>query len=493
MSLWNIAGSDAMTDSPPKLFISYSWTTPDHEEWVLRLATELRDSGGVDVILDKWDLREGHDAHAFMEKMVTDGAIKKVVLVCDQGYVKKANERHAGVGTEAQIISPEIYSQQSQSKFVAVIAERDGEGKPFVPVFYASRIYIDLSSADVYSENYERLLRWIHDKPLHEKPAIGKRPAFLDERPSESLQTSVLFRRAADAVRESRGHCDGTVSEYFDTFAANMVKLNIVRDGRPLDDLVVERIEDFMSYRNELAELFVLLARYRATEQSWISMHRFFESILTYYFMPAEEGGSDEILDHYRFVGHELFIHAVAALVQFERFDGIAYLFDQGYYVEAMSQRRGNGAMSFSYLRRPAKSLETRNNRLGLRRESVHSDMLLERCQKSPIRHDLLVQADFLAFMRDCAYCLSTGADQSWWPILLARMSFHHGVFPIFVRAESRAYFERLKSILGVERKEDLLALLQAFGSKRLHIPSGSFFTMQPAALMGYDSLASKP
>jgi len=39
---------------------------------------ELRESG-VDVILDKWDLREGHDAYAFMEKMVTDPQIKKVL------------------------------------------------------------------------------------------------------------------------------------------------------------------------------------------------------------------------------------------------------------------------------------------------------------------------------------------------------------------------------------------------------------------------------
>jgi len=39
----------------PKLFVSYSWTDPEREAWVLRLCTELRDAG-VDVILDKWDL-----------------------------------------------------------------------------------------------------------------------------------------------------------------------------------------------------------------------------------------------------------------------------------------------------------------------------------------------------------------------------------------------------------------------------------------------------
>ena len=53
--------------STPKTLISYSWTSPDHEAWVLQLATELEESG-VDVIFDKWDLREGADKYAFMEK-----------------------------------------------------------------------------------------------------------------------------------------------------------------------------------------------------------------------------------------------------------------------------------------------------------------------------------------------------------------------------------------------------------------------------------------
>jgi len=35
---------------PPKAFVSYSWSSPDHESWVLNLATQLVESG-VDVLL----------------------------------------------------------------------------------------------------------------------------------------------------------------------------------------------------------------------------------------------------------------------------------------------------------------------------------------------------------------------------------------------------------------------------------------------------------
>jgi hypothetical protein len=107
----------------PKLFISYSWSNPSHEQWVLDLASELRESG-ADVILDKWDLKEGYDAVAFMEKMVTDPQIKKVVIVSDESYAAKADGRAGGVGTETQIISKEVYENQEQDKFVAVVAQK---------------------------------------------------------------------------------------------------------------------------------------------------------------------------------------------------------------------------------------------------------------------------------------------------------------------------------------------------------------------------------
>lgn len=118
-----------MSDTaPPKLFISYSWSSPAHEEWVLNLATQLVE-GGIDVTLDKWHLREGHDSVAFMEQMVTDPNMKKVIMVCDRVYTEKTDKRTGGVGTEAQIISPQLYAKADQNKFVAVVTEKNEEGK----------------------------------------------------------------------------------------------------------------------------------------------------------------------------------------------------------------------------------------------------------------------------------------------------------------------------------------------------------------------------
>lgn len=42
----------------PKIFISYAWGSQEHDEKVIALATNLK-GDGVDVIFDKWQLKEG--------------------------------------------------------------------------------------------------------------------------------------------------------------------------------------------------------------------------------------------------------------------------------------------------------------------------------------------------------------------------------------------------------------------------------------------------
>src|SRR5438046_544322 len=124
---------------PPKVFISYSWSSPEHEAWVLEFASSLVESG-VDVVLDKGDLKEGHDKFAFMERMVTDAEITKVLVVCDRGYAEKADIRKSGVGTESQIISAEVYAKADQSKFVPIVTELDEAGKAALPTYLRGRI-----------------------------------------------------------------------------------------------------------------------------------------------------------------------------------------------------------------------------------------------------------------------------------------------------------------------------------------------------------------
>lgn len=155
-------------DNIPKVFISYSWSS---DALVLDLAQRLV-SHGADVVLDKWELKEGNDKYKFMERCVNDAYITKVLIICDKAYAQKANDRTGGVGDETVIISSEIYGNAKQEKFIPIVAERDEEGKEYVPTYIKTRIYIDLSDPEKYEAEYEKLLRNIYEKPQFVKPKL---------------------------------------------------------------------------------------------------------------------------------------------------------------------------------------------------------------------------------------------------------------------------------------------------------------------------------
>lgn len=475
-----------MSDENPKLFISYSWTSPHHEQWVLNLATELRESG-VDVILDKWDLREGQDAHLFMEKMVTDPAIRKVALICDQLYAQKADGRSGGVGTETQIISPEMYTEADQSKFVAVVTEKDEEGKAYLPTYYKSRIYIDLSDADSYAGNFEQLLRWIYGKPLYIKPELGKKPSFLTEANGISLGTSFKTKRALDAIRNSKDYCRGAISDYFETFAQNLERFRLIGEEGEFDDKVVENIERFTPYRNEAIEIFLALAQYRNTLETSHQVHRFFEGLIPYIY-PLKHGGRDP--DNLRFVIHELFLYAVASFLKYECFESVAYLLRSFYYMKIPYQ--SSTTVPFSIFNESTDSLRHRNSRLKLDRVSVRADLLKQRSTASGIPFQQLIQADFVLYLRSCFDSLRN-MGHNWWPETLVYSERHAGAFKIFVRARSKEYFERIKRLFDIGDRKDIDVLVEAYTAGKLDVPKFAGNRLRLDRLMGYEFLATTP
>lgn len=478
----------------PKLFISYCWSSPEHEEWVLRLGTELRENG-VDVILDKWDLKEGNDANSFMEKMVSDEEIKKVILVIDEQYSDKANKRSGGVGTETQIISAEVYESVDQNKFVAVIAAKDAEGKPKLPVFYNSRIYIDLSDQELYGGNFEQLLRWVYDKPLNIKPELGQKPAFLNEEKSVALGTSVVFRRFVEAVKNSRPHASGALTDYFQLFSNNLerFRLALSNGDREFDQKVVENIESFLPARNELIEVFSSIAQYDLTNFSSPILHRFFESLIPYMNRPESVMRfHDWDWDNFKFIAHESFLLCIGVLLRYERYDLIDYLIKQGYFIDRDESYGVSKMCTYSVFRGHLGSLNYRNDRLSLNRMSVHADLLKERCSDSGISFNYLMQADFLLYLNDALQAFNEKRRLQWWPVTLVFKAFHGGSFEMFLRAESKSYFEKIAETLGVKSKLDLEPFIDAVNAGDVKVPRWDYEEINPSDLMNYEKLCSR-
>jgi TIR domain len=476
---------------PPRLFISYSWSTPEHEQWVVDLATELV-SSGVNVILDKWDLREGNDSVAFMEKMVTDPSISKVILICDQVYVSKADGRAGGVGTETQIISSEVYSKQDQGKFVAVIAENDPSGKPYLPTYYKSRIYVDLSESDRYSENLEKLLRWIFDKPLYVRPELGKPPSFVLTQDGPVLGTSVLAKRVIEGLKGDKGYVRGAIDEYLTTFGENLEKFRIVGNTKEPHEQIVESIEAFLPSRNEFIQVFIALTQYAADSQTYMPrIQRFFESLIPYLDRPPHLNQWNETdFDNFKFIVHELFLYAIAIALRGEHFESATYLLTQPYYVSTSSERGLSPTSSYAVFKSHLKSLEIRNARIKANRLSLRADILKQRSTSSGVEFRHLLQADFVCFFR-AALTGSTRAE-SWWPETLVYASHQYGPFEMFARATSAAYLKKVMPVLGVSTLDAIKVKLDQYKVDNSLLPSWQFESFSPAVLIGFAQLGVK-
>jgi hypothetical protein len=162
----------------PRVFISYSHDSPEHKRWVLELATYLLEHG-VDVIIDAWDLRPGDDVPKFMERGVRDA--DRVLMICTETYVNKANDGVGGVGYEAMIVTGELVRDLGTAKFVPIV--RQTSITPIVPTSVSTRRYINLGESAGKDSELELLLRDLHDAPSS-KPPLGRSPYPPEERPA---------------------------------------------------------------------------------------------------------------------------------------------------------------------------------------------------------------------------------------------------------------------------------------------------------------------
>ena len=116
------------------VFISYSHDEQTTCAWVEDIANFLLNKG-IDVIVDMYNLYHGEELIEWMEEQIKRA--DKVLLICDNSYVNKANHNRGGTGTETQIIENERSREnQPKRKFIPVILNEDKR----LP-YYASNLF----------------------------------------------------------------------------------------------------------------------------------------------------------------------------------------------------------------------------------------------------------------------------------------------------------------------------------------------------------------
>lgn len=182
----------------PKVFLSYSHDSQEHKRWVLDLATRLRNVG-IDAVLDQWDLGPGDDIPRFMERHLASA--DRVLMICTESYVKKADAGTGGVGYEKMIVTADLMRSIDSNKVIPIIRQK---GTHSLPTFLNTKLFLDFSREDEYEIAFDNLTRTLHNAPLFVKPEISNSPfKSVDEVPKRSGDALLQLMTVVVSIFES--------------------------------------------------------------------------------------------------------------------------------------------------------------------------------------------------------------------------------------------------------------------------------------------------
>ena len=107
-----------------------------------------------------------------MEKSITE--TDRVLVICTDSYIQKANAGTGGVGYEKTIATAEILKDHKRSrKFVPIVRNVTCNDK--LPTFFGAALYLDLSDGKDNRAVRTQLLKSLHEVPVS-KPQLGASP-----------------------------------------------------------------------------------------------------------------------------------------------------------------------------------------------------------------------------------------------------------------------------------------------------------------------------
>lgn len=458
-----------------KIFISYSWGNSEQQEWVVNLATRLMNDT-VDVVLDRWSLKDGHDIFSFMEEMVKSDEIFRVLIISNKKYSEKADSREGGVGTETQIITPSIYSKEKQEKFIPIVIERNENGEPFLPIYLKSRKYIDFSRIESFEDSYEELLRNILEVPSLPKPKIGnKPPSYITETTINLSETNNKLRTIENQLKKNNSISTKELNNFIDLFLDNLwnyEQRNSSNDFKLYGEQLYNNLVSYKPLREDYIKFIDILSSYEIenTEDILIA---FFENAPIYN-SPRDENESswsDARFEIFKIIFHELFIYTIAICLKNKNYTLVADLLHSKYYKKD-KYRHKQDPENFVFLYRYHQNLENYSSQF-FNKITGFGDYIITNLSDTLKKEDVIL-ADTLCYF--VSYLDKKNIYDTWFPntyLYGERLNTN-----FFEKISSAKHFEKIKVLFNVNTKEELQEKLNSYSSNandRIRYSRGGF------------------
>ena len=431
------------TPKPPhvKAMVSYAWggeEAPHHDERVNALVDQLIDNG-IDVVYDRYDLRDGDDTNVFMEQVAARGDVKKVIAICTPKYVSKMNARQGGSGQEGMIMSPHVYAQlggttdadpSRERRFIPVIFDTHPntsvEDPINRPTMFGSMKFINLSTPEAYDANFDQLMLFLLDRPARVRPPLGKVPEHLLADPAHAFPAHTQFqilRRALENGRATPAHW----RDYLTQVTQSLESLKPAVQGEAPNwrfdgEVARQEIDRFTPVRNEFVQALQLGIRHGGLPAD--ELHGFLESLtLISERLPERHRHQSTIMNsvvfgHVDFLVLELTLYMVAVLINETQVGTLNDLTEASYYV---TSHRWNKHFGFPILRHIANESHFGEHVIkaqGQRWLNAVGGLLYERATLQGITREHLIQADLMLFLKTRLEPSQDVYFGKWWPTI---------------------------------------------------------------------------
>jgi len=183
---------------PPRVFISYSHDSGEHEDRVSVLCNRLR-ADGIDANIDRYESSPLEAWPLWMESQILEADF--VLVVCTKTYMRRVMHReepHKGRGViwESAIIRNLLYSDgMESSKFIPLLFK---EGlTDDIPLPLRGFTYYRVDTEAGYEGLYSRLT----NQPLLSKPALGRlRSLPVKEKGQDSLPNAFSLEQLSQTM-----------------------------------------------------------------------------------------------------------------------------------------------------------------------------------------------------------------------------------------------------------------------------------------------------
>ena len=176
-----------MSKEHPSVFISYSWDSEEHENWVTVLAAKLRENG-VDATIDKFETQSKTvNLNRMMVEKIKNS--DNILLILTENYAKKTDTFQGGVGYETNLLIR--YIKDNPDKIILIMRHK-GDYRKAVPFYLEGFHFIDFSHDDQFDIRFNELLHRIYQVDVIDVPKVGAKPKLESKK--------IIYDRAVNEI-----------------------------------------------------------------------------------------------------------------------------------------------------------------------------------------------------------------------------------------------------------------------------------------------------